>query len=206
MGYLNEIKKLLENKGFKFVVLNPIYTKDWNGPVKTDFEEISILHISLGQIQILSLKQGFSFEIKTLEKDVFFSKRFEKFDELKTFVENFDLKEMKSLEKSFSEKRKLERAEKEKVEKKLEEEKAEKEAKKLSEKEKAKKEFLAGLNMTYLIKEDKYSMTYETDEGGEGKIVFQYKEKYVDAPFGMVTFDSVDELKDFRREIRKFLL
>jgi len=202
MGYLNEIKKLLENKGFKFVVLNPIYTKDWNGPVKTDFEEISILHISLGQIQILSLKQGFSFEIKTLEKDVFFSKQFEKFDELKTFVENFDLKEMKLLEKEFSQKRKAVID----LEKKWADEKAEKEAKKLSEKEKAKKEFLAGLNMTYLIKEDKYSMTYETDEGGEGKIVFQYKEKYVDAPFGMVTFESVDELKDFRREVRKFLL
>ena len=205
MGYLNEIKKLLENKGFKFVVLNPIYTKEWNGSQKTDFEEITCLLSPIGDLKIASSEKGFYFEAQDV-LEVYFWKTFDNFDSLKDFVENLDVEKMKSLEKSFSEKRKLERAEKEKVEKKLEAEKAEKEAKKLSEKEKAKKEFLAGLNMTYLVSEDKYSMIYETDEGGEGKIVFQYKEKYVDAPFGMVTFESVDELKDFRREIRKFLL
>jgi len=69
-----------------------------------------------------------------------------------------------------------------------------------------KAKFLSCINMFYSTGEDTYSLSYESDEGDEGVITFDYKTFKVDAPFGSVSLSSLEELKTFRRAIRSKLL
>lgn len=66
--------------------------------------------------------------------------------------------------------------------------------------------FLSCINMFYKIDENSDSIRYESDEGHEGIIDFSYEHLYTTAPFGSVSFKTLDELKDFRRKVRAKML
>ena len=196
MANLNKIEKILKNAGFEYIL------SQGEGFFSAD-------HPQLKRIIIEDGKKINFFTSPIADGNPYFSRVLEENESLEAVLEEevlSDISKLKDLYQDQVDREWIAANQRHEAWKKEEEEKEKEAEKKACEKEKAKENFLGSINMLYKKGENGHAIFVESDEGEELFFHFDYKDFVVSGPDAVVTLDSLEELRSFRRQVRERLL